>query len=286
MRTWPALDIYAPGAPDDFEEIQGLVLAALDDAGVTAVQGLSFGWRLFFTTDAARDAAADLLRAWNDSLPVTALDVSDEDWARRSQGGLRPIRVGRVRISPPWAAPTSRDGESVAPVPAAIDVIIQPSMGFGTGHHATTRLCVALLQQADLVGRRMLDVGTGSGVLAIVASRLGANVVLAVDDDADALESARENLDLNHITSGIVFRQADFRELDAGAFDVVTANLTGGLLVRGVEALLSTVAPDGRLILSGITTDEEATVRGFYEPRLPLLNRVEEDGWIGLLLGR
>jgi ribosomal protein L11 methyltransferase len=287
MRLWPALDIHRPSGLGDLEELQGTILAVLDDAGVTAVQELSFGWRVFFATTTARDKAAAVLRSWDPALPVAPVDVSDEDWARRSQDGLGPVRVGRVRILPSLAAGATREGENV-PEPPGVDVgiIIQPSMGFGTGHHATTRLCVGLLQQTDLVGRRVLDVGTGSGVLAIVAWRLGAGVVLGVDDDGDALQSARENLDLNRITGGVTLRKADFRELAAGTFDIVTANLTGGLLVRGADALLAAVAPAGRLILSGITADEEATVRGFFEPRLPLLAREEEDGWVGLLLGR
>lgn len=289
LRLWPALDIHRPPGAADLEELQGAILAALDDSGVTAVQELPLGWRIFFAAPAARDAAADLLRSWDGRLPVAAIDVADEDWARRSQEGLGPVRVGRFRIAPSWATARADGGTDLQVGaeggPAVIDVVIQPSMGFGTGHHATTRLCVALLQQTEVAGRRVLDVGTGSGVLAIVASRLGANFVLAIDDDPDALESARENLDLNRITSGVTLRRADFRDLDTGTFDLITANLTGGLLVRGVEALVEFLAPAGRLILSGVTTDEEAMVRGFYEARLPVLSRQEEEGWVALLLG-
>lgn len=281
-RLWPAIDVQIASTPDaDAEELQGLVLAALDDSSVTAVQALSSTWRVFFTSDGGRDAALEVLRRlWPDAT-LAPVDVADEDWARRSQENLGPIRVERLRISPPWATATSE------PLPApAIDITIKPSMGFGTGHHASTRLCIRLLLQIDPVGRRVLDVGTGSGVLAIVASRLGAEAVLGIDDDADALESARENLQLNGVTSGIELRRADFRSLPPLQFDVVTANLTGALLVRGAASLVATLASRGTLVLSGITLEEEPAVREAFDAALSCASRLEEDGWVGLLYER
>lgn len=280
-RLWPALDVRpAPSAGSDAEDLQGAVLAALDDSVVSAVQELEGAWRIFFTTPADRDGAITLLtRRWPE-MAVVPVDVADEDWARRSQQNLGPVRVGQVLISPPWAAPAATDDH------AAVEVVIQPSMGFGTGHHQTTRLCIALLQQIDLAGRRVLDVGTGSGILAIVASRLGADAVLAVDDDADALQSAAENLELNGITSGVELRRADFRELPASGFDVVLANLTGALLVRGAETLADAVAAAGSLIVSGLTLDEEGSVREALGKRLVLATRLEEDEWAALRLTR
>jgi ribosomal protein L11 methyltransferase len=314
MRLWPALDILAHPASADLEEIQGLVLAALDEGGLSAVEERPAGWRIFFTTSEARDAAVATLAAAHLGLDTSAVEVSDEDWARRSQESIGAVLVGRVRIAPPWAVTAESQpppGASVDPSheidpqrgvqprPDLIEVVIQPSMGFGTGHHATTRLCVQILQQLDLVGRRVLDVGTGSGVLAIVAARLGARDVLAIDDDPDALESARENLETNGLGSAgapphpsgvppgprVALRRCDFRALPDPGFDLVTANLTGGLLLLGADALLAAVTPAGRLILSGITLAEEADVRARFESRLPVLVRAEEQGWVGLLFG-
>jgi len=293
MRLWPALDVHAHGSSGDVGEIQGLVLAALDEGGVSAVEERATGWRIFFATSEARDAAAATLQAANLALEASAVDVSDEDWARRSQENIGAVLVGRVRIAPPWAALAQPAAPQVPPQPdAVVEIVIQPSMGFGTGHHATTRLCVGLLQPLALSGRRVLDVGTGSGVLAIAAARLGASHVLAIDDDADALQSARENLELNGLGDAgpaavptVTLRQADFRDLHEGGFDLVTANLTGGLLLNGADALLAALAPQGRLILSGITLAEEAEVRARFESRLPVLARVSEEGWVGVLLG-
>jgi SAM-dependent methyltransferase len=129
-------------------------------------------------------------------------------------------------------------------------------MGFGTGHHVTTRLCLAALQTIDLTGREMLDVGTGSGVLAIAAARLGAARAIGIDFDPDAIQSARENLDLNPDVRHVTFETIDLAARPLPAADVVTANLTGALLVRSAGALLGAVRAGGILILSGIQAHE------------------------------
>jgi ribosomal protein L11 methyltransferase len=162
-------------------------------------------------------------------------------------------------------------------------------MGFGTGHHATTRLCLAALQQIDLRGLRMIDVGTGSGVLAIAASRLGAGAVVAIDDDEDAVEAARENLPLNP-EARVTFEVIDFRIPDPGSriptpFDLVIANLTGGLLVASADRLKSFAAPSGRLVLSGLMDHEESDVRRAFAG-LDVEWRTREDEWVCVTLSR
>ena len=131
-------------------------------------------------------------------------------------------------------------------------------MGFGTGHHATTRLCLAALQQLDLRGRTVIDVGTGSGVLAIAASLLGAANVIGIDDDADAVSAARENLALNP-RARVTLQVGDLRHAAPANADLVLANLTGALLVTAADRLRQLTDSGGRLILSGFLATRSAT---------------------------
>ena len=263
MRVWPALDV---GSLDDF------VLAALIDFEVAAVD--EDASRVFFHTADARDRAAADLRRLFPALHIHPIDVADEDWAARSQANLKAVRAGDIVVAPPWDVPAD----------APIAIVIQPSMGFGTGHHATTRLCLSHLQGVNVRGRSAIDVGTGSGVLAIAASRLGASQVLAIDDDPDAIASARENLDLNpgaNVTLGTL----DLRRAFVRPFDLVMANLTGGLLIAAAQALLQLARADGKLILSGFMQAEEADVlAAFTSCRVDARSR--EDEWVCATLSR
>jgi hypothetical protein len=194
MRFYPALD-FTWTAPADPDRDDGL-LADLDGRGITAIEERHAGLRAFFTSSADRDAALASLGA-RPGLVCAPIDVPADDWAARSQAALEPVTVGDVTVAPPWTVTPALAGA------ARHLVVIQPSMGFGTGHHASTRLCLGWLQRAAPAGAAVLDVGTGSGVLAIAAVKLGAAAVDAIDVDPDALASARENLRLNE-TGGCV----------------------------------------------------------------------------------
>jgi ribosomal protein L11 methyltransferase len=271
VRSWPAVDVHQPRDAD-------LLLAALDDYHPTAIEERGADIRAFFSDPADRDAARAGLAG---RFELTSIDVPDEDWARRSQQNLQPITVGRIRLKPD---PATRDEPSGASPqrcgPRAITIVIQPSMGFGTGHHATTRLCLEALQECELQDRVVLDVGTGSGVLALAARRLGAREALGIDVDADAIASARDNLAHNPEIDAVRFEVQDLRDASVPLADVITANLTGALLARTAGGLVRRLRPGGTLIISGVQTSERDEVFGAFS-RLPLAWVREEDGWIG-----
>jgi len=273
VRTWPALDVHP---------VSELLQAALVDYDATAVDERSpDDWRVFFTSPSERDRAAAALRVQFPDATIESVDVPDENWAARSQASLHAVRVGDIVIAPPWDVPAGL--HKTRPTEANdLVIIIQPSMGFGTGHHATTRLCIDALQKLNVAGRTVLDVGTGSGVLAIAASLLGASRSVGIDDDADAITAARENLELNPPAEATML-VADLRATDVGSADVVIANLTGGLLIAAARTLQDFVAREGSLVLSGLMAVEEPEVLSAFQTWI-VEHRAEEDEWLCLVL--
>jgi ribosomal protein L11 methylase PrmA len=322
LASYPALDVrYAP-APDA-DVLQDLLYAELDPFEPLAIEESGDGWRVFFRLSSHRDHAhAALASAFGERLlALSPVEVDDEDWARRSQAALTAIRVGRIVVAPPWDVPLNRDSaggirdsgsetrdsgggirDSRDPNPEHpspdITIVIEPSMGFGTGHHATTRLCLELLQTMDLSGLRVIDVGTGSGVLALAASMLGASRVTAMDNDPDALQNARENIARNssppnadtHLygksLTGKV-HQIEVIEVDLSAVsgyqaDVVVANLTGAVLQRYAATLRRMADPAGVLIVSGFSPDEMDDVVGAIG--MPLSDSRRDGEWAAAVM--
>lgn len=291
----PALDIRLPPTPAALPRLDAL----LDDFDPFAIEDADGGARrVYFFTAGARDAAARAIdRAFGtDGAHATPIDVPDDGWAERSQANLKAVRVGDIVVAPPWDRP--------APDGAAIVVEIAPSTGFGTGHHATTRLCLSLMQRQRrqiAASRRVVDLGTGSGVLAIVAIRLGAANVSGIERDADALRNARDNIARNergiHSRSphgrpghrpAIALVEADLTRDSAGGgdADVVVANLNGTLFARHAEAIRRYVAPGGLLIASGFTEDENARVQAALGSAFTLIARETEEDWVGAAFRR
>jgi ribosomal protein L11 methyltransferase len=268
----PALDLRFESGPAS-DDVEAQLYAALDDFQPIAIQehASADGWRVFFRDLVCRDQAALALRQSDIPCSVTPVDVPDEDWARRSQASLTAITVGRIIVAPPWDVPNDTDH---------IVIVIDPSMGFGTGHHQTTRLCLSLLQSADLAACRVIDVGTGSGVLAIAAAKLGATSVIAMDNDPDAAQNARENVGRNG--GGVEVVQADLAGLSSASADVVIANMTGAVLQRHASVLRGLVASRGMLIVSGFSPEELTDVVAALEARA--LQRVVEDEWAAAML--
>ncbi len=186
--------------------------------------------------------------------------MPDEEWARRSQANLTAIRVGRIIVAPPWHDPAAAAPPDLQPADGDIAIVIDPSTGFGTGHHETTRLCLSLLQGIELGGRRVIDVGTGSGVLAIAAAKLGAAAVVAFDEDPEALRNARENVARNAVAGVVDVREAVLSSFQIEPAGVVVANLTGAVIQKHAARLTQLVEPGGTLIVSGFNPDEAADV--------------------------
>jgi len=205
--------------------------------------------------------------------------ITDPGWAALWKRRFTPLRIGRhLLIVPPW---------SKLEVHGRTRLMIEPAQAFGTGHHPTTRGVLTLLE-AECAKRRIrsaLDAGTGSGVLAIAMSLLGVEDVVAIDNDPVALDSARHNAALNGIERGIRFSAAPLASMRR-RFDLIAANITAPALMELSSKLKQLLAPDGRLILSGILTREVRPVMARYRPELRCVASRIEGGWATLVLGR
>ena len=247
------------------------------------------GWRVFFRSAQQRNQAADALQSLDDVTSVATVDIEDDQWARRSQANLTPIQVGRITVTPPWHADDVSGhewlkcaGGAHSDNPPPLVIVIDPSTGFGTGHHETTRLCLILLQELDLAGRTAIDVGTGSGILAIAAARLGATRVVAFDEDPEALRNARENVERNGVSGSVAVREADLANFSATPAPVVIANITAAVLQRFADRLSNLVEPDGVLIASGFSQAEVDDVAGAFG--MAVDREVTEGDWAALML--
>lgn len=298
-RTWPALVLRAK-AIDDSEE---LVSAVLTDFIPVAIHDLAerplppgglwdptfppvpeppptpIHWNVCFNDPAERDRAADALAAMLPQLSIDRVDLPDEDWAARSQRSLTRIEAGRFVIAPPWDVPDG-DGDVDATV-----IVIAPSMGFGTGHHATTRMCLRLLSDLDASDLTVIDLGTGSGVLSMAAALGGARSVLGIDIDRDAIDSAEQSAALNTLPDTITFSVSDFRTDPPPPADLVFANLTGGMLMSCAAGISALVKRGGHLIISGFDHAEAAQVVGSFG-ELSQRRRLDEDNWVAVQLQR
>jgi ribosomal protein L11 methyltransferase len=208
--------------------------------------------------------------------------VPAEDWAQSWQQHFPPLRIGsRLLISPSWEEPVA-DG-------AEIILTLDPGRAFGTGTHATTALClevIARLADSPAPPVSVLDVGTGSGILAMAAAALGARSVLACEIDPEAGQVAAENIAANNLQQLVTVTTVPLEKL-AGRFDLILANILAGENMRLAPHFLTRLSPGGHLALSGILVEQEAAVAAAYV-RLPLtlVTIDRRDGWSCLLYRR
>ena len=208
---------------------------------------------------------------------IRTRQIAEEDWAQNWKLHFRPQLIGdRLCVCPPWEVATPAD---------RVAVVIDPGMAFGTGHHASTRGCLSLLDWATRTQciRRGLDVGTGSGVLAIAMAKLQVTEVWAVDTDPHALATAKVNAARNSVEQQIDFALA-LNDVP-GSFDLVTANLYANLLQELAGEFTRLTGPGGMLICSGLLVDDEYRVRRTYQRfGFGISRHYEEDGWVTLAL--
>jgi ribosomal protein L11 methyltransferase len=285
-RNWLVLGVRSPS---DGEDAAALLTEGLLALGAKAVWEEN-GRLITHLPEPAdpdafiRDAEASLRCLTGD--PALAVEVSwqpHEEWAETWKRGLAPRRVtDRLVVTPSWEIPAALPGDVV--------VTLDPGMAFGNAEHGTTRGCMRLLDRVLTRGERVLDVGAGSGVLAIVAARLGAREVVALEADPVACETARENIERNGAAAQVrvVEAWADAVSLaKLGHFDGVLANIESATLHRLLPGLAACVRPRGWMILSGVLEPElDPLIRAATGQGLTREDLDADGEWRSLLLRR
>lgn len=282
-QSWQKVTVTVPAV---WEEVAAALLIDLGAGGVwveEADREAAVNLHLFFPENGSRTKSAirrALAAVPVGTIPIQSRSIPEEAWQTAWQAHSVPRRrVGKnLIVAPPWDLPDlKRTGRAL--------VQITPAMAFGTGTHPTTRNCLLFLEEYLLAekGRSLLDVGTGSGILAIAAAKLGAGAVAAVENDPVALQAARENAALNGVAAQITFRKT----IPASSrYSCLVANLTAPTLISLAPRLMQIVSAGGKIILSGILRGQRRAVLDRYEPSAALLKSKTTGEWVTLLLER
>jgi len=268
----------------------------LIEQGATGIEELDgdLKWerlRTYFPQDGKEKRVLHALRQYLKSLQkispetfrvqIKTASIPEQDWGENWKRFFKPVQVtSRFVVKPPWSKIRLKKGQ--------IPIDINPGMAFGTGTHATTILCIqALEEKLRKRGQSVLDVGTGSGILSIIAAKLGAKGVWGIDIDGVAVENARENVEKNHVSDIVKIRKGSMGDLQR-KFDVVVANIDLKSLRRMRKPLLNHLKNQGFLILSGILEDEKDSLRQhFMETGLLQWEKDNQEGeWVCLAFKR
>jgi ribosomal protein L11 methyltransferase len=287
-RIWHALDVRIDPRAREAAEYALMEAGALGTE-TDALEEASTTVTAYFDSAPDRERVqaelSDALRIYE--LPSSALrdiqfrEIEDRDWLTEWKASWQPVEVGRFIIAPPWSESPAVAG---GPSTDRIVIRIEPGMAFGTGSHETTRLCLKAITRF-FKGATFLDVGTGTGILAIAAAKLSpAARIEACDTDAEAIEIARKNARLNNVEERIEFRVGSLDQSLSASADFICANLTADAIITLLPSLVG--AACGRLLLSGILEEQvDSVIEKLRELGLSGSLLMMQDGeWIALVV--
>ncbi len=213
-----------------------------------------------------------------ESFSVEESSVEEINWNEEWEKKINVIEVSdKIVIKPTFREYNAKEGQVI--------ITIDPKMSFGTGEHETTKLVLQLLDKYNTNAKRVLDVGSGTGVLGIAASLLGAEEVVGIDNDEWCIENGAENIELNNVQSKVEVRLAEVRDVKDEPFDLILANINKHILIDIAEALVKLVISNGTIILSGLLfTDREDILKIYTQLGLKLVDEMQLGEWIALVL--
>lgn len=267
----------------EFGEIFALSADDYPQKGVLLKAYLQANSHLNETVEAIKQRVSGLTEFQIDISPnkVWLSEVDEEEWATAWKKYYKPVRVGSyITISPTWENYLPEAEEEIV-------VELDPGMAFGTGTHPTTVLCIQALEKYVSANDRLLDVGTGSGVLSIAAAKLGAAEIEAIDLDQVAVKSAEENVKINQVDSTVSVSQGNLLDHTTGTYDMIIANILAEVIVQMTKQAYEALRPGGRIITSGIISRKQETVsKSLSEAGFIIEETTALEDWVAIVAKR
>lgn len=212
-----------------------------------------------------------------ESFTIEEKTFEDQNWNEEWEKTLNVIHVtDKIVIKPTFKEYDKKENQIV--------IEIVPKMSFGTGEHQTTKLVLLALEKYVENGIKTIDVGSGTGVLAIASILLGGKSAVAIDNDEWCLINGKENIELNNVSDAIDVRNCEIKDVEEKDFDLVLANINKNVLLEIKDELINKIKPGGRLVLSGIlSSDEEDIKKSYTLPGLKIVEKIQLDEWIALI---
>ena len=263
--------------PWDFHDLGAMAVETRDSSTMSGVADVrTVVYIAGFEAEQQRNQAVEALGQKYPELEMTRMEISDDGWSEGWKKFFRPVVLDKLQVVTPWMTPPRDDRETI---------VIDPGQAFGTGGHATTKLMLQMIedrQSREMFPDTILDVGTGSGVLAIACAKLGAPHIFGFDVEAPAIDAARENAVRNDVASRIDFKVGSPEQI-TGSWPLVLANIQLAVFIPHAVNIASFVAPNGHLYISGILEEQYDRCLALW-PAFRLLETQQEGEWLAMHL--
>ncbi|MBS1623537.1 MAG: 50S ribosomal protein L11 methyltransferase [Bacteroidetes bacterium] len=257
------------------EALRDFLISLLPEVGFDGFEEVPDAVRAFIPGPAVRQEEIQEILRQNglDHISYQTAVIAQQNWNEQWEKSFHPLIIaGRVSIRAPFHKPQ----------PAEYEVIIEPKMSFGTGHHATTALMIEQMLDIDLTDRDVVDFGSGTGVLAILAEHLGAKRIIAIDNEEWAVENCRENIGRNQV-SRVEVIHADTMSVVSEQVDVMLANINRNVIMKNLESWRTFIRPAGVLVVSGIlVTDTKDVTDLAVALGFTVIRQLTRDGWVSV----
>ena len=273
------ITVQEEGGEDLPWELHDLGAAGVETRDATTMTGVTAADMVVyiagFDDENRRNQAADVLGRRYPGMELSRLEITDDGWSEGWKKFFKPVVLEKVQVITPWMeAPEERD----------VTIVIDPGQAFGTGGHATTRLILQFIEKLSDPGLpdTILDVGTGSGVLAIACARLGASAIVGVDVEEPAVEAARENAERNHVGDAVSVMVASPEQVN-GEWPLVLANIQLAVFLEHADNIANLVSPGGILLISGVLAEQRERCLALW-PQFSLREVMQEEEWLAMHL--